>query len=167
MRFDDQRKFGRVSWFAAESTWNATLRLGPEPIDPEFDVSHLQKLLSGRRRPIKSLLLDQTLISGLGNIYADEALFRAGIAPTRPAASLSEEEIEALWRSCRDVLLEGIAEQGTTLRDYVDGEGRTGRFQERLKVYGRIGQPCVRCGRPLERVVLSGRSSSFCPHCQR
>lgn len=167
LRFDDQRKFGRVVWFPDEQSMNARLDLGPEPIDPDFQPDTLQRIVSGRKRPIKSLLLDQKVIAGMGNIYADEALFRAQIAPTRPAGSLNEAEVARLWQSCRDVLNESIDQRGTTFKDYIDALGSTGQFQTRLMVYGREGKPCLICRTPIRRIVLSGRSSSFCPACQR
>lgn len=166
LRFDDQRKFGRVMWFRNSTSLKRRLALGVEPLDPAFTAARLGALVKGRKRPIKSLLLDQKLIAGLGNIYADEALFRARLLPWRPAGELSWQEVEALCAAIRDVLAEGLKYKGTTLRDYVDGDGRTGMFQERLQVYGREGEPCPRCGGAVARVVLGGRSSFHCPRCQ-
>lgn len=166
LRFDDQRKFGRVIWFSDEPSMEARLNLGPEPIDPVFDADQLEKIVDRRKRSIKSLLLDQKLISGIGNIYADEALFRANIAPSRQAGALKRCEIEDLATACRYVLEQGIKHRGTTLRDYVDGDGRKGQFGEYLKVYGREGKSCYVCDEPIVRVTITGRSSSYCPKCQ-
>ena len=167
LRFHDVRKFGRIGWHAGEEELSARIAVGPDPTGSEFSASDLLRIASGRKRPIKSLLLDQRLIGGLGNIYADESLFRAGIAPDRPAGSLSSGEIEALHAAVRDVLAEGIRYKGTTLRDYVDGDGRAGNFQERLKVYGREGKPCTKCETPIVRIKLAGRSAFYCPGCQK
>jgi len=166
VRFDDQRKFGRVMWFANQSSLERRLALGYEPFDPRLGEREFSELLSGRRRSIKSFLLDQKHIAGIGNIYADEGLFRAGIAPWRPAGTLSQAEAARLLKAVREVLAEGIEYKGTSLRDYVDGDGRKGGFQERLRVYGREGKPCCLCGAAVERVVLAGRSSFYCPRCQ-
>lgn len=167
LRFDDPRKFGRVMWFQDDASLRRRIDLGVEPFDPEFTAERLFAMLSGRRKPIKAFLLDQKHIAGLGNIYADESLFRARIAPWRPAASLSREEAARLHGAVIEVLAEGVEHKGTTLRDYVDGDGRQGGYQKRLQVYGKEGAPCPSCGDPIARVVLSGRSSYFCARCQR
>lgn len=167
LRFDDLRKFGRVMWFQDQTSLRARIRVGVDPLGPGFTPERLAAWVAGRRRPIKSFLLEQTHVAGLGNIYADEALHRAKIGPWRQAGSLSAGEIEALHRAVVSVLEEGVAHKGTTLRDYVDGDGRAGEFQTRLRTYGREGQPCLECGQAIERIVLSGRSSFYCPRCQR
>mgnify|MGYP001391937940 CR=1 FL=1 len=167
LRFDDMRKFGRVIWFPSEASLSERLKVGVDPLSAEFTPERFQALLAGRRRPIKSLLLDQELIGGVGNIYADESLFAAGVAPWREAGSLAPQEVEALWRALRETLREGIAHKGTTLRDYVDGDGRPGAFGERLRAYGREGRPCLHCGEPVRRVKIAGRSSFHCPRCQK
>lgn len=166
LRFDDVRKFGRVMWFPSLEALKARIEVGPEPIAPEFTLEWFRALLSGRKRPIKSLLLDQRLIGGVGNIYADEALFQAKVAPWREAGSLTPDEAEAVWRALGDTLREGVKYKGTTLRDYVDGDGRPGGYGERLRVYGREGKPCPRCSQPVARVKIGGRSSFHCPRCQ-
>lgn len=168
LRFVDQRKFGvmEVVQDPGEAS-EGYLMLGVEPLDPGFTVDYLAKVLHGRTGKIKSLLLDQRLIAGLGNIYADEALFRAGIHPQRSAGSLSDTEVLRLHRAVREVISEGIRYRGTTIRDYVDGYGTAGSFQERLQVYGREGEPCPNCGAALLRVKVAGRSSFHCPNCQR
>ena len=164
--FDDQRKFGRVAWYPSEDAVAGRLRLGPDPTDDDFTAERMGRLLKGRVRPIKSLLLDQSIISGIGNIYADEALFRAGVHPQRPSGGLESAEVEEVWRHVRAVLFEGIEQKGTSLRDYVDADGRQGAFQNLLRVYGREGKPCLNCGGPIARMRLAGRSSFHCPTCQ-
>lgn len=142
-------------------------RLGPEPLSAAFTLDYLRAGLAGRKGRVKSLLLDQTFIAGLGNIYADEVLHRAGIHPEREARQLQLAEVERLYAAIREILTEAIALRGTTFATYVDGEGRKGEFANRLAVYGRDGQACPRCGTPVVRRRLGGRSAHFCPHCQR
>ncbi|WP_027718858.1 bifunctional DNA-formamidopyrimidine glycosylase/DNA-(apurinic or apyrimidinic site) lyase [Desulfovirgula thermocuniculi] len=169
LRYADTRRFGRL-WLLAPgslSTHPGIGSLGVEPLSPQFTPAYLAGALAGRRTRLKSLLLDQRVVAGLGNIYADEALHRAGLHPLRPACTLTGEEVEALHAAIREVLREGIAARGTTVRDYTDGRGQAGTFQEKLRVYRRQGQPCPRCGKPIARLVLGGRSSYFCPGCQR
>lgn len=169
LRFADLRQFGRV-WLLPEATLSGLSGyrdLGVEPLEAGFTVNYLKKILKGRHRRIKPLLLDQTLIAGLGNIYADEALHRARLNPERPASSLSAQEIARLHQAVRAVLEEGITYRGTTVRDYLDGEGRPGGYQELLRVYNREGQPCRRCSRAIERKKISGRSAYYCPSCQK
>lgn len=170
LRFRDPRKFGRMRLLSPEEHAALDRRLGPEPLSPHWDAAALLAQLRGRPRArLKALLLDQHFLAGLGNIYSDEALFRAGLHPARPAGSLSPNEIEQLHRAIRSVLAEAIAANGTTLSDgiYLFGPGEAGRFAERLQVYGRAGEPCPRCGAPIVRKILAGRSSHFCPSCQR
>ncbi|NPV09007.1 MAG: bifunctional DNA-formamidopyrimidine glycosylase/DNA-(apurinic or apyrimidinic site) lyase [Anaerolineae bacterium] len=162
--YADMRKFGRLGLVRDVTADLASL--GPEPFAPELDAEALLARLAGRRRPIKSLLLDQSFLAGLGNIYADEALFEAGIHPCTPARNLTLAEAERLLQSLRGVLARGIANRGTTIADYVDGQGRPGTNQWQLRVYGRAGQDCPRCGRPIERLRLAGRSTCFCSSCQ-
>ncbi len=168
LHFVDQRKFGCLHLVAAgQWTEVSSMRgIGPEPLSDEFTVKYLAQALAGRSGRIKALLLAQTLVAGIGNIYADESLFRAGIHPARPASSLSRAEVEVLHHAIREVLAEGIAHRGTTVRDYYDGEGKAGEFQERLAVYGRGNQPCPRCGTPVVRSRVAGRGTYICPNCQ-
>lgn len=166
LQFDDQRKFGRIAWYPDKDALVTAMALGPEPTSDAFGPGELASLMAGRTRPVKSLLLDQRIIAGVGNIYADEALYRAGLHPARPAGSIERAEIESLWQALRDVLTEGIIHRGTSLRDYIDTDGRKGDFQERLRVYGREGKPCFSCGDPLARVKVGGRSSFHCRICQ-
>jgi formamidopyrimidine-DNA glycosylase len=142
-------------------------RLGPEPLAGSFTASRLAALAARRTTPVKAFLLDQRRIAGVGNIYADEALWRAQIHPLRPAGELSGDELGRLHRALRAVLRKGIERQGSTLRDYVTPDGDGGAMQHEFHVYGRFGEPCDRCGRPIERIVVGGRGTWFCPHCQR
>jgi formamidopyrimidine-DNA glycosylase len=141
-------------------------KLGPEPLDAGFSEDFLARLLAGRRARLKGLLLDQHEIAGLGNIYVDEALWRARLHPGRPASSLSREEVANLHRAIQDVLTEAIANRGTTFHTYRDLLGAKGRHQDHLAVFHRQGQPCLRCGTPIERVTLASRDTHLCPACQ-
>jgi len=167
--FADMRQFGRL-WLAPTSSL-ADLPgykdLGIEPLGEQFTRDFLKKELRRRRTRIKPLLLDQTFIAGLGNIYTDEALHRAGVDPERPATTLTPRETTKLHRAVKDVLLEGIEHRGTTFRDFIDGDGRAGGYQEHLRVYNREGRPCLSCGHAIARKKVGGRSSYYCPACQR
>lgn len=165
LRFEDPRKFGTVDLLVDDGPHAMNL-LGPEPLGGEWTVEDLIRAARARKTSIKAVLLDQTVVAGLGNIYVDESLFRAGVYPGRPAASLSIEEWQRLHGIIREVLAEGVECRGTTHRDYVDGLGNAGGFQERLRVYGRIGLPCVNCGTTLRRKKLAGRGTHYCPKCQ-
>jgi formamidopyrimidine-DNA glycosylase len=142
-------------------------RLGPEPLAPSFSAARLARLTEGRRAPVKAFLLDQRRLAGIGNIYADEALWRARIHPLRPTGELDADEIARLHRAVRAALRRGVELQGSTLRDYVTPDGDGGGMQDEFHVYGRLGEPCDRCGRPIERIVVGGRGTWFCPRCQR
>ncbi len=166
--FVDSRTFGKTAFLppGRKDLYLPIKRLGPEPLDPAFGPRELAKALRGRG-PVKSQLMDQSRLAGLGNIYADEVLHRAGIHPCRPGNSLSFPEIRRLHRAIREVLTDAVNKGGSTIRDYVDLRGEAGSFQEHHAVYGRAGKPCPRCGKPVERTKLSGRSTHFCPACQR
>ncbi len=168
LRFDDSRTFGRLYLLpdADASRIAGLCRLGPEPWDRDFTPEKFLELLRRRKSAIKSVLLQQEVVAGLGNIYADEALFAAGIHPARPAYSLSGPEAKRLHQALRQVLEQAVECGGTTFRDYVRGDGRRGSFQEQLQVYGRQGQDCCCCQSPLQLVRLGGRSSVYCPRCQ-
>jgi formamidopyrimidine-DNA glycosylase len=168
LRFSDQRKFGRVIHLLGDSGSLLDAKVGPEPLESVFTAENLTKGLARRTAPIKSALLNQKLVAGIGNIYADEALFRARIHPLRPANTLSTAEVRALHRAIRQVLREGIENRGTSISHFRDGNGDEGANQTNLQVYGRgrAGFPCLRCGQPLTFLVISGRSSHFCPRCQ-
>jgi formamidopyrimidine-DNA glycosylase len=139
--------------------------LGPEPLS--LDLPSFLERLGGRRGRLKSLLLNQRVIAGVGNIYADEILFRAGLNPRAEVSRLGRLRQERLWSAIRSILNEAIAFKGTTVRDYRDSDGLEGLFQNRLRVYGREGEPCPRCGTVIKRLRISGRSTHFCPRCQR
>lgn len=164
--YDDIRRFGRLSLLDAAGWAAHSARLGPEPLDPSFTPAALAAGLAGSRAPVRSLLLDQGRLAGVGNIYANEALFRARIHPARAGSSLESGEIRRLHRAIRSVLRAAIEGRGTTIRDYRDPGGGPGGFAPRLAVYGRDGVPCPRCGAPITRTVLRGRSAFFCPVCQ-
>jgi formamidopyrimidine-DNA glycosylase len=164
LAFTDARKFGRI-WLVDDVT-SVVGKLGPEPLDWAFTPEVLAGRLAGRRVAIKPLLLDQTVIAGVGNIYADEALFLAGIHPRRPAADLTGAEIGRLCEAIRFVLRESVEARGTMLRDYRTPYGQEGAYQNRLRVYQQTGQLCPRCGAPIERIRVTQRSTHFCPRCQ-
>lgn len=159
LRFIDPRRFGRLSVI---QKFEAP---GAEPLDISFE--DFRQLFRGRKTPIKSALLNQKLLSGVGNIYADEALFRAGVRPRRRASSLSREELRRLHTSLKRVLKEAIRLGGSSISDYVDANGDEGFFQLKHRVYGREGKPCLVCKTPIKRVVIAGRSSHYCPKCQK
>jgi formamidopyrimidine-DNA glycosylase len=165
LRFVDPRRFGLVQAAAALDTLPELTLLGPDPL-AELEAPVLARALAGSRAPIKAFLLDQSRLAGLGNIYVCEALFRAGVHPASPAKRASGRS-EALVAAIRAVLEAGIANRGTTLRDYVDGEGGAGQNQNTLLVYGREGEPCRTCGAIIRRRVDAARSTFFCPRCQR
>lgn len=165
LRFRDTRKFGRV--YLVRDVQEVVGRLGPEPLDPAFSAATLAELLSGRKRILKSFLLDQTMIAGIGNIYADEALFHAGLLPTRRTDSLAADEIVALFKGIREVLQLGIAREGASISTYIKPDGEKGDMQNEVKVFRRTGEDCFRCGEMIHRIRLGGRSTHFCPGCQQ
>lgn len=166
--FRDIRKFGRVELLspAELAAHPGLLKLGVEPLGPDYTWSYFQKCLKGQRA-IKAFLLDQTQIAGLGNIYVDEALFAAGILPTRATDSLKKSEAQKLYAAIPVILSQAIASGGTTLKDYLHPDGQGGEHKEDLQVYGRGKLPCLRCGKPLEKTVVAQRGTHFCPHCQK
>jgi formamidopyrimidine-DNA glycosylase len=169
LRYRDPRRFGRLLLGSEEELVAARKlpRLGPEPIDPDFAAADLYRRLHVRRAPLKALLLDQMVVAGVGNIYADEACFRARVRPDRPANGISRPAVTRLHAALADLLHEAIANRGSSVDDYRDAWGEMGREQHLLNVYGRGGQPCVRCGRPLAQVRLAGRTTVYCRRCQR
>lgn len=168
LRFADQRKFGRVLHMGLDEAEAALDRLGPEPLSPRFTERYLADRARGRTASVKSFLLDQRHVAGLGNIYVDEALFRSRIHPLTPAGALTERDIASLVRSIRTVLRASIRNQGTTFSTFENPYGERGNHAASLRVYGRAkqGLPCARCGRPLGWFKLGGRGTSYCPHCQ-
>ena len=165
LHYRDQRKFGRL-WLVPDIE-PVLYRLGPEPLQDEFTPEVLGKGIHGRKAAIKALLLDQSIVAGVGNIYADEALFRAGIHPQKAGGSLNEAEIAALRNEIQTVLEMGIEKRGSSLQNYVQLDGMTGNFQDEHQVFRKTGQACPICGTPIERVVVAQRSTHFCPSCQR
>ncbi|MGH7578486.1 MAG: bifunctional DNA-formamidopyrimidine glycosylase/DNA-(apurinic or apyrimidinic site) lyase, partial [Longimicrobiales bacterium] len=165
--YDDARRFGRIDLLDADAWARRTAELGVEPLSDEFTAERLFQLTRGSKTPLRSWLLDQKRIAGVGNIYANEALFRARVRPTRRARRLTRNEAAALRKGIRDVLNDAIKARGTTFSDYRDGNGDAGAFQPRLRVYGREGEPCRRCRTPIRRVVISNRSAFYCPRCQK
>lgn len=167
--FNDVRKFGTMHCVPGNcvEACPEIAKLGPEPIGGDFSEDWLKDRLKKTSRKLKQVLLDQTFIAGIGNIYADEILFHAGIHPELPANKLSDEQVHNLYLSVVNVLSEAILQRGTTFRDYVDGQGNSGNYQSFLKVYGRKGKKCYNCGQEIQTVRLGGRTSSFCPECQR
>ena len=169
--FDDVRAFGVL--FAATDAlleaWPFWQELGPEPlaVPPDALARQLAPRFAGRRGAVKSLLLDQGVLAGIGNIYADEALFRAGIDPRRAAQTLDDQALLRLCRALQEVLRLSIAQCGSSIRDYRDANGNVGAFQNSFAVYGRGEEPCHTCGRPLEKARIAGRATVFCPYCQR
>lgn len=163
--YADVRRFGRICYHDSEILDPGYCALGPEPFDSSFTVDYL-KILGSRKAPIKSLLLQQNLIAGLGNIYADEALFRARIHPLRSANTLSEYEWGALHHSICSVIHEAVESRGSSLRDYLDANREKGSYQDQWSVYQQTGKPCIHCGTLIERVKVAGRSSHYCPSCQ-
>src|SRR5712691_5173579 len=161
LRFVDPRRFGRLS-VSRNGGFDAG---GIEPL--EADLDRFLALFRGRKTPIKSALLNQKLLRGVGNIYADESLFRARIRPTRRAASLTREQLSRLYAGVQEVLKEAIARGGSSISDYVDAEGEGGSFQLQHRVYGREGEPCLVCKTPIKRVIIAGRSSHYCRKCQK
>lgn len=168
LRFADQRKFGRIEYRSPENRSPLEGKLGPEPLSGKFTAAYLASAIVNRKAPIKAMILDQRIVAGVGNIYADEALFRSSIHPLRPAGQLTGQQIASLVRSIKTVLRSGIENRGTTFSSYRDGNGEAGTNQGRLRVYGRgrRGEPCPRCGRALVTLVAGGRTSHVCLRCQ-
>lgn len=164
--YDDVRRFGTLELLTDREWRERSRTLGPEPLDRGFTSRALLRALERSRSPIRSWLLDQRRVAGVGNIYANEALYRAGIDPRRPARTLDPVEVRALHRGLRRVLRGAITAGGTTIRDYRNAAGGRGSYGGRLAVYGRAGEACHRCDSPIRRVVFGGRSAFFCPLCQ-
>jgi formamidopyrimidine-DNA glycosylase len=167
LRFNDPRRFGSFMLTSTPAEHPLLKDLGPEPFDARFDADYLWRASRKRRVAIKPHLMNSHVVVGVGNIYASEALFRAGIHPRRTAGRIARERFEPLVSAVRDVLRDAIEEGGTTLRNFVGGDGKPGYFRGSLRVYERHGSPCVACGAVIERRVLGQRATYYCPRCQR
>lgn len=168
VRYTDPRRFGSLLWAKGDPLAHPLLaRLGPEPFDAGFDGGYLYRLSRGRRAPVKTFLMDASVVVGVGNIYANEALFRAGIRPTRAAGRIGAGRYQALAEAVREILSAAIAAGGTTLRDFVGTEGKPGYFSQQLYVYDRAGEPCPSCAEPLQLTRLGQRATYYCARCQR
>lgn len=166
LRLRDVRKFGRIGAYSAASLETALAQHGPEPLDAAFTLATFRRRLRARKARLKPLLLDQAFLAGVGNIYADEALWRSRLHPLRLATSLRPRDERRLYAAIQGILSEAIARRGSSINDYTAPEG-DGEMQEHLDVYQRTGQPCHRCGRPIRRLVIGARSTHFCSWCQR
>ncbi|AXK73118.1 bifunctional DNA-formamidopyrimidine glycosylase/DNA-(apurinic or apyrimidinic site) lyase [Lysobacter sp. TY2-98] len=167
LRFNDPRRFGCLLWQSPGETHELLAGLGPEPLSDAFDGDWLFRLSRGRTAPVKTFLMDQAVVVGVGNIYAAEALFRAGISPLRAAGKVSRERYALLADAVKAILAYAIGRGGTTLRDFISPDGAPGYFEQELAVYGRGGEPCRTCGRPLKQAAIGQRASVWCPACQR
>ena len=167
LRFNDPRRFGCLLWQAPGDVHPLLRGLGPEPLSDDFDGDYLHARSRGRNAPVKSFLMDQRIVVGVGNIYAAEALFAAGISPLRAAGRVSRERYRGLADAVKAILAAAIRRGGTTLRDFTAPDGAPGYFEQELAVYGRGGLPCPACGRPLRQASIGQRASAWCAHCQR
>ena len=167
LRFNDPRRFGCLLWQPAGEIHELLRELGPEPLSEAFDGDYLFERSRGRKAPIKTFLMDQKVVVGVGNIYAAEALFAAGISPLRAAGRVSRERYGRLAAAVKDILAYAITRGGTTLRDFISPDGAPGYFELELLAYGRGGEPCPRCGRPLQQAAIGQRATVWCGHCQR
>jgi formamidopyrimidine-DNA glycosylase len=165
LRYNDTRRFGLMA-VGSEAEVEGWIGLGVEPLHAAFSSRYLWARVQRTQRTIKDVLMDQQVVAGIGNIYASELLFRAGVRPMRIAAMLSRPEVEQIVKAAKTVLREAIRHRGSSISDYLDGEGQPGNFQERFRVYDREGLPCRRCKAPIQREVRGGRSAFFCPVCQ-
>ena len=167
LRFNDPRRFGCLLWQPAGTLHPLLAELGPEPLSDTFDGDYLFARSRGRSAPVKTFLMDQRIVVGVGNIYAAESLFQAGIAPNRAAGKVARERYVALAAAVRQILQYAIGRGGTTLRDFISPDGAPGYFEQELSVYGRGGLPCPRCGGVLREASIGQRASVWCPRCQR
>ena len=167
LRFNDPRRFGCLLWQPAGEVHPLLRGLGPEPLSDAFDGDWLFARSQGRRAPVKAFLMDQAVVVGVGNIYAAESLFRAGIAPARAAGAISRERYARLAAAVKTILDHAITRGGTTLRDFLSPDGAPGYFEQELFVYGREGEPCKACGRPIRDGRMGNRATAWCPGCQR
>ena len=170
LRYHDPRRFGAWLWADQKEGGYAQhpliAKLGPEPLSEAFNARYLQQRIQHRKSPIKSLIMNSAIVVGVGNIYANESLFLSGIHPQTLPTQLSLEQIQLLVAQIKHVLAAAIEQGGTTLKDFLSPDGKPGYFEQQLYVYGRAGQPCLRCQTPIEKIQLNQRSAYFCPHCQ-
>ncbi|GLS92670.1 formamidopyrimidine-DNA glycosylase [Psychromonas marina] len=168
LRYTDPRRFGAILWLGL-TPQNSTLlsHLGPEPLSEEFTGKHLFELAGKRKIPIKQFIMDQKVVTGVGNIYATEALFIAGISPIRAAGNVSLKRYQLLTSAIKEILVEAIKQGGTTLKDFVGGDGKPGYFQQTLHIYGKTGGNCPKCKSGLKSLKLAARNSVYCPKCQK
>lgn len=167
LRFNDPRRFGCLLWQPPGQTHELLRALGPEPLSDAFGGDYLFELSRGRKASVKTFLMDQKVVVGVGNIYAAEALFAAGVSPLRAAGKVSRERYLELAGAIKDILGYAIQRGGTTLRDFISPDGAPGYFEQELSAYGRGGEPCPRCGRPLKQASIGQRTTVWCGHCQR
>jgi len=167
LRFNDPRRFGAVLWQAPNEALPLMQNLGPEPLTDAFDDKRLFTLSRNRKSPVKNFIMDNAIVVGVGNIYANEALFLAGIDPRRPAGNISAARYKALTARIKQVLAKAIEQGGTTLKDFAQTDGKPGYFAQHLNVYGRAGEPCESCGKAIQSKVIGQRNTFFCTHCQR
>lgn len=168
LRYHDPRRFGAILWFAGVAEHHDLLKnLGVEPLSDDFTPQYLLAKLQGKNRAIKLMLMDNAVVVGVGNIYANESLFQAALLPNRPAKSLNLQDCENLVVAIKQILQRAIETGGSTLRDFVDSNGKSGYFQQEYKVYGRAGESCLKCGAIIEKSVLGQRGTFYCPNCQK
>lgn len=168
LRLRDPRRFGAVLWTEEDVDQHSLLNnLGPEPLEMQFDGRHLHEKAKGRRLPIKTFIMDSKIVTGVGNIYASESLFLAGINPQQAAGKISLKRLQRLAEAIKEILKRAIEQGGTTLRDFVNESGNPGYFQQQLTVYGRAGEPCVNCSSIIKKMTFGQRSTFYCPNCQR
>ena len=168
LRYHDPRKFGAVLWYEGIAEHHPLLeKLGPEPLSDDFDANYLYQKLKTQKRAVKLALMDNTVVVGVGNIYANESLFKAGISPLRPANKLTKKECASLVETIKAILLRAIETGGSTLRDFVNSDGKSGYFQQEYTVYGRHNEPCVQCGGLIFKETLGQRGTFYCPNCQK
>jgi formamidopyrimidine-DNA glycosylase len=167
LRFNDPRRFGCLLWQGPGEVHELLAGLGPEPLSEVFNGDYLFEMSRGRSAPVKTFLMDQRVVVGVGNIYVAEALFAAGVSPLRAAGKVSRDRYLQLAEAIRRILGHAIARGGTTLRDFISPDGAPGYFEQELSAYGRGGEPCPRCGRPLKQAAIGQRTTVWCGHCQR
>ena len=168
LRYHDPRKFGAILWYEGIAEHHPLLeKLGPEPLSDDFSADYLYQKFKTQKRAVKLALMDNAVVVGVGNIYANESLFKSGISPHRPADKVKKKECAVLVETIKSVLQRAIETGGSTLRDFVNSDGKSGYFQQEYKVYGKTDQPCAHCGTPIAKTVIGQRGTFYCPVCQR